>query len=116
PAAEGFNGIKNVAIRAAEIVRQLLAYAGEDATSFEPVDLSRLVEEMLPLLTVSISKQAVLKAELAEHLPAVDANTAQVRRVVMNLITNASEALAEQGGVITVRTARVRTESNPDYV
>ena len=88
-------------------MRQLLAYAGEEGTSFEPVDLSRLVSEMLQLLRVSISKQAVLKTDLAEDLPAVRANASQMWRIVMNLVTNASEALAEDGGVIAVRTARV---------
>jgi PAS domain S-box-containing protein len=110
PAAEGVNSIKAVAMRAAEVVRQLLDYAGQEGTSFEPVDLSRIVSEMLPLLEVSISKQSVLKTDLAEELPAVQANASQMRRIVLNLITNASEALAADGGVITVRAARVRRD------
>ncbi len=104
--AGGVNSIKTVALRAAEIVSQLLAYAGEEGTSFEPVDLSRLVGEMLQLLGVSISKKSVLKTDLAENLPAVWANAPQMRQIVMNLVTNASEALAEGGGVMTVATAR----------
>ncbi len=107
PVAEGVNGITAVAVRAAEVVRQLLAYAGREDTSFELVDMSRLVSEMLQLLGVSISKRAVLKTDLAENLPYVRANASQMRRTVMNLITNASEALAEEGGVITVTTDRV---------
>ncbi len=103
--AEGVNTIKAVALRAAEIVRQLLAYAGQESPGFEPVDLSRLVREMLPLLAVSISKHSVLKTELAENLPAVWGNVPQLGRIIMNLITNASEALAEGGGVISVATA-----------
>jgi signal transduction histidine kinase len=78
-------------------LRQLLAYAGQESSSFELVDLSRLVGEMLPLLAVSISKHAVLKTELAENLPAVWANVHQLRRILMNLVTNASEALAGDG-------------------
>jgi signal transduction histidine kinase/CheY-like chemotaxis protein len=112
-AATGVNSIRNVAIRAAEIVRQLLAYAGTEGTSFEPLDLSQLVGEMLQLLRVSISKHSVLKISLAESLPAVLANASQVRRIVMNLITNASEAIAEDGGVITVTTARVSGDQGP---
>ena len=113
PAATGVASIRNVAIRAAEIVRQLLAYAGTEGTSFEPLDLSRLVGEMLQLLRVSISKHAVLKISLAESLPAVLANASQMRRIVMNLITNASEAIAEDGGVITVTTARAGGDQGP---
>ena len=103
--AEGVKTIKTVALRAADIVGQLLAYAGQESPGFEPVDLSRLVGEMLPLLAVSISKHSVLKTELAENLPAVWANVPQLGRIIMNLVTNASEALAEGGGVIAVATA-----------
>jgi signal transduction histidine kinase/CheY-like chemotaxis protein len=105
--AEGISTIRGVALHAAETVRQLLAYAGQENSTFELVDLSRLVGEMLPLLTVSISKHSVLKTELAENLPAVRANVPQLRRILMNLVTNASEALAEGSGVITVATAWV---------
>jgi PAS domain S-box-containing protein len=109
-AAEGVKNIKAGAVRAAEIVRQLLAYAGQESASFEPVHLSRLVGEMLHLLGVSISEDAVLKTDLASNLPVVLANAPLMRQLVMNLITNASEALAPDGGVITV-TARVDRDS-----
>ena len=109
--AEEVNSIRTTALRAAEIVSQLLAYSGEERTSFEPVDLSRLVGEMLQLLGVSISKQSLLKTDLAAELPAVRANAPQIRQIVMNLVTNASEALPQGGGSITVTTARVSRDA-----
>jgi CheY-like chemotaxis protein len=54
-----------------------------------------------------------LRVDLPEGLPAVRANPAQIRQVVMNLITNASEALGEKVGVITIATARVRSVRDP---
>ena len=110
--ADGVESIKNVADRAAEIVRQMMAYAGQENTVFEPLNLSGLVNEMLQLLKVSISKRAKLTVDLPEDLPAVRGNAAQIRQVVMNLITNASEALGETGGNICVTLAPVR--SGPD--
>ena len=92
PLARGSKQSRDVADRAAEIVRQMMAYAGQENAEFEPVDLSELVGEMIELLKVSISKRAALKVDLPEKLPAVRANAAQIRQVVMNLITNASEA------------------------
>jgi CheY-like chemotaxis protein len=59
---------------------------------------------MTRLLKVSISKNAVLQSRLASGLPAVEADPAQVRQVVMNLITNASDAIGDEPGVITVAT------------
>jgi len=84
-----------------------------DNKVFEPLDLSRLVNEMLHLLKVSISKRASLMIDLPENLPPVRANPAQVRQVVMNLITNASEALGEKEGVISVTLAQVRIGPDP---
>jgi two-component system, cell cycle sensor histidine kinase and response regulator CckA len=100
--------IKGVTIRAAELVRELMIYSGQDDTNFEPLGLSQLVKEMLHLLKASISKHAVLNADLPEDLPLVNANPAQIRQVVMNLITNASEALQDKQGVISISTAHVR--------
>jgi signal transduction histidine kinase len=100
--------IRTAAIRGAEIVRQLMTYCGEVSSAFEPIDLSSLVDEMLQLLKVSISKQAILETDLGAGLPAVNGNPSQIRQVVMNLVTNASEALGGRAGVIRVTTARVR--------
>jgi CheY-like chemotaxis protein len=85
-----------------------MIYSGQDkADPVEGLDLSRLVEEMLELLKVSISKYAVLKTDLHQGLPAVRGRTSQVRQIVMNLIINASEAVGEKGGVIQVTASRI---------
>ncbi len=93
---EELKRIRTAAIRGGEIVRQLMIYGGNESPAYEPVDVSVLVEEMLHLLKISISKHAILETELDEGLPAVHANPAQIRQVVMNLITNASEAIGER--------------------
>jgi two-component system cell cycle sensor histidine kinase/response regulator CckA len=122
PAAEGVASIRNVAVRAAEIVGQMMAYAGQEDAVFEPVDLSRLLNELLEFLKVSISKRATLRVTLSEKLRTVRANSAQLRQVVLNLITNASEALGEQEGIISVAVTQVKSDesaptvSRGDYV
>ncbi len=111
--------IKTVAIRGAEIVRELMIYAGQDqAGIFESVDLSRLTAEMLELLKVSISKHAVLKSNLDKNLPPVWGNAPQIRQVLMNLVINASEAIGEKGGIIEITTSLVTggAGSAGDYV
>jgi two-component system, cell cycle sensor histidine kinase and response regulator CckA len=109
PARDGIEEIKAVAIRASEIVRQLMTYAGQENPVVEPVDLSDLVGEMLELLKISISKRASLKVDLSKNAPAVRANAAQMRQVVMNLITNASEALGEHDGTISVAVSQAQS-------
>jgi len=110
PAYDEVESIRNVAGRAAEIVSQMMAYAGQEDTVFEPVDLPGLIKEMLELLKVSISKRATLNVALPEKLPAIRANAAQLRQVVLNLITNASEALGEQEGVISIAATQVQSD------
>jgi CheY-like chemotaxis protein len=65
-----------------------------------------LVEEILQLLRISISKRAVLRTDLSHNLPAVRGNAAQIRQVVMNLVINASEAIGDKGGIINVSTTQ----------
>jgi len=87
-----------------------MIYTDNENTVCELVDLSTIVEEMLSLLKVSVTKRAVIKANLGQHLPAVRASAAQLRQIVMNLITNASDAIGDRDGVIRVITARVTLE------
>ena len=106
PAHEELLRINTVSMGAAAIVSELLVYAGKENKGFEPIEISTVVSEMLQLLRVSISKQATFQVDLARDLPLVQGNASQIRQVVMNLVTNASEALGEKAGVITITTSK----------
>jgi signal transduction histidine kinase/CheY-like chemotaxis protein/streptogramin lyase len=99
--------IRNVAIRGSEIVRQLMIYAGKESEALGLVDVSQTVAEMLELIKVSVSKHAKLVTDLGEDFPAIWASAAQIRQIVLNLVTNASEAIGDRDGVIRVATGRV---------
>ena len=104
---EGLLKIRSAAFCGAEIVRQLMIYVGEDGSDCEPVDISSVIDEMLAVLKLSISKPATVNVSLARHLPLVQANRAQIRQVIMNLVINASQALGPQKGEIRISTALV---------
>jgi two-component system, cell cycle sensor histidine kinase and response regulator CckA len=104
--------IERAATRASDLTRQMLAYSGRGQFVVEPVDLSELVAEMGSLLRTVLSKLAVLDFDLKATLPLIEADATQVRQVVMNLITNASDAVAERGGQIHVRTGRQRVDAD----
>jgi CheY-like chemotaxis protein len=105
--AEELKAIRDVSVRGAEIVRQLMIYAGKERDAVEPVDLSKVVEGMLSLLKVAVSRHAALVTDLGKDLPAVRARGAQLSQIVMNLVVNASDALGERDGVIRVTTEHV---------
>jgi two-component system cell cycle sensor histidine kinase/response regulator CckA len=102
--------IRRAAQRAAALTRQLLAYSGQGPVLVEPLSVSRLVEEMGQLLEGAVSGKAALIYDLADDLPSVEADIAQLSQVVMNLITNATEAVREGAGRITLRTGIVEAE------
>jgi PAS domain S-box-containing protein len=101
------DAIRTVAMRGSKIVSQLMIYSGEESEALDLVDVSQIVGEMLQLLMVSVSKHATLETDLGERLPAVRANSAQISQVVMNLVTNASEAIGGRDGTIRLATRQV---------
>ena len=90
--------------RGSDLARQLLAYAGKAHFSVKPLDLNSLILEMGNLLSVSISKKVTLHRDLQPELPPVEADSAQFQQVIMNLVINASEAIGDRAGSITLRT------------
>jgi PAS domain S-box-containing protein len=103
-ALENLQRIQQAAARAAELTKQMLAYSGKGIFVFENVNLSLLLESMMPLLRASISNRVQLKTNLHRPLPTIVADATQMHQVVMNLVINASEAIGERNGVITVTT------------
>jgi PAS domain S-box-containing protein len=103
-AREDLAQIRRAAQRATELCKQMLAYSGKGRFVIQPVAMQKVVEEMLHMLRVSISKNAILKLNFAANLPSVDADASQLRQVVMNLVVNASEAIGDRSGVITIST------------
>ena len=110
PALAPVRNIERSALRAAELTRQMLAYAGKADLFVQPIDVSQLVQEMGHLLAVSVSKKVTLEYDCPEGLRPIEADATRVRQVVMNLITNASEAIAEDAGRITIRTGMTSAE------
>jgi PAS domain S-box-containing protein len=113
-AREPVEEVVRATLRAADLTRQMLAYSGKGAFVVRHLDLSNEVRDMATLLRTSITKQASLLWELASDLPMVNADATQIRQIVMNLITNASDALHDMPGTIRLRTGVLRREDLND--
>jgi PAS domain S-box-containing protein len=90
---------------AADLTRQLLAYAGKGRFVVQPVNVSDLVREIGQLVRTSISRSIQVQLDLAPNLPAVDADATQIRQLVMNLVINGAEAIGDQNGSVRVMTS-----------
>jgi PAS domain S-box-containing protein len=90
--------------RAAMLTRQLLAYGGKARLAKEPVDLSALVRDIAGLFATAVSRKVRTVQELHPALPKVCGDPAQLQQVVMNLVTNAAEAIGDAPGTITILT------------
>ena len=108
PRSRSLNEIMAAARRAADLSLQMLAYTGKAVFAVERVGLPELVEEMAHLLNTAIPKKATLKLNLERGLPPIQADPNQIRQIVMNLIINASEAIGDRSGVITVSVGATR--------
>jgi len=104
PALDNLRNIEKAAARAADLAKQMLAYSGKGKFVIEPIYLNRMLEEMVHMLEVSISKKAVLRFNLAPTLPLVEADATQMHQIIMNLVINASEAIGEKSGIIAITT------------
>jgi len=90
--------------RAATLARQMLAYSGRGAFLIRRLSLNTLILDMVNLLQVSIPRKVTTRFELDGELPDVKGDESQLQQVVMNLVTNAAEAIGDQEGVITLST------------
>ncbi|MCG6926116.1 MAG: PAS domain-containing protein [Acidobacteria bacterium] len=106
--------IRTAARRARELTNQMLAYSGKGRFVVRSLQLGEVVSEMGHLLEAAIPKKVGLRYRLARDLPAVEADVAQLRQVVMNLVTNAAEAIGEGRGTITLATGQ--QQASPEYL
>ncbi len=104
PARESIEEIEKAAMRAAELCKQMLAYSGKGKFDVKSIDLSNAVKDMGHFLDASISKKITLRCNLSHDLPPIDADTAQVQQIIMNLVTNAADAIGDGIGIVHVKT------------
>jgi PAS domain S-box-containing protein len=96
--------IASVATHGSELVQMLMvaAGAGQATTAFSPTNLASEAGKILRLISQTISKRAVVRNQLPRNLPLVLANAPQIQQIVLNLVTNASDALGDNDGSITI--------------
>ncbi len=105
PAQPYLANMEATVLRATELTKQMLAYSGRGHFVVKPQNLNEVVREVTHLLEVSISKKIHLRFDLEPDLPSIHADAAQIQQVVMNLVTNAADAIGDREGIIHLTTS-----------
>ncbi|NUO50903.1 MAG: response regulator [Polyangiaceae bacterium] len=104
PATEMLHDISTASRHAADLCRQLLAYSGKGRFVVGRLDLSQSVREILQILEVSVGKGTLLRTDFSPRPTTIEGDIAQIRQVIMNLVSNAAESLGGKRGIVTVAT------------
>ena len=108
PSYEGLNEIRQTGVRAADLVRKLLAFSRKQTVQRETLELGELISEFEVLLRRLLREDVRLETDYGRNLPLVRADKSQLETAVMNLAVNARDAVrAQGGGVVRIRTARL---------
>ncbi len=104
PTCDMLRDIIRASERAADLTRQLLAYAGKGNFVIEPVNLSAMVREISDLIRSSAPRNVALELDLQLDVPPIEADATQMQQLVMNLILNAAEATSDRSGEVRIST------------
>ncbi len=110
PARLYLGDVEKATRRAAELCRQMLAYSGKGRFIVERVNLNDVIDEMARMLEISISKKANLRYGLAANLPPIEVDVSQLQQIIMNLVINASEAIGDRSGTISITTGALECD------
>ncbi|HET7543649.1 MAG TPA: ATP-binding protein [Polyangiaceae bacterium] len=96
---------------AAQLSKQMLAYAGHRSLAIQALDINRELSKALRLVHATVESKTHLVLEFGTGLPEVGADRFQLHQVVTNLILNALDAMAGNRGTLTLRTESLRFEA-----
>ncbi len=113
PARESVQEIRTAALGAAELCAQMLAYSGRGRLEKRDFCLGHLVEELVHMLRASVSKKCTLRLDIEKPLPLMRGDPSQLRQVILNLVINASEAIGDAEGDISVTTGVMDGQADP---
>lgn len=111
PAHEDLENIMRAAQRAAALTRELLVYASSGKGASEVINLNQAVTSILVIMRSQMSRSIIVRKALMPDVPNIEADAVQVQQVMLNLCLNASEAMKDHGGVLTITTDRVMVDS-----
>lgn len=103
PAHHNLANVEAASMRAADLCKQMLAYAGRGKLTIQQVRLGSILREMFGLLQVTVGERVRLEIDADQESPPVDADPTQLRQVILSLAINSSEAIGGRPGHLRIR-------------
>jgi len=107
---ESVEQITTSAHRAAELIKQMLAYSGKGKFFVKSINLPGLIEETIENIDASILKNCRVIYEFEKDLPAMEGDKAQLRQLIKSLVINSAEAINNFDGVITISSGEIKCD------
>jgi PAS domain S-box-containing protein len=111
-AIEYLSNARGACLKAADLCRQMLIYTGRNPYNKKPINLNLLLQEMDQLLQTIISRRLYIQYKLTQPLPLVEADANQLKQAIISIVVNASEAMADKPGVITITTGHMKCDES----
>jgi PAS domain S-box-containing protein len=97
-----FSDIQRAGKRAKELVGQILTFSRQGEQSLKPLKLQPLIRESLKMLRASLPVSIIIQTDISNTCGPINADPTQIHQVIMNLVTNAFQAMHETGGTLAV--------------
>ncbi len=100
--AEHLRSIKKAGGRAKDLVRQILAFSRHTESMLQAIDITPIIKEVVKLLRASLPATIDIHSNIAPNICCVNADPTQIHQVLMNISTNAAQAMEGHGGVLDI--------------
>jgi two-component system, cell cycle sensor histidine kinase and response regulator CckA len=112
PVVKNLRAAEKACQNAADLTKQMLAYAGKGQFFLQEISFENIISEIDMVMSVSISRKISLKYDIDKAVPTIIADPGQMKQIIMNLVMNASEAIGDKQGDITVSVGRYEHMAN----
>ena len=111
PVRYNIEEIEKASQRAADLAKQMLAYSGKGHFIIQDICINELLSEMAHLVSVSVPKNIELLYFLSDTIPLIEGDATQIRQIILNLITNAADAIGNKHGSISISSGSAKMDS-----
>ena len=114
PARRSLTNIVAASKRARDVVRQILTFSQRQEVSVEETNLGAVVGEVLDLLRASMPPSIEILTKFEENCPAIAGDQSQIHQILVNLCSNAVDAMKDSGGILKISVRTVWSEQLPE--